>query len=281
MVFLDWLWVTVYSLVEGGTGWIPVSSLAHLKLISAFWKSPSVLSGDFGAIFREVVGLAAGLAVFTAFFHRLNPVSAYKPLDQKRATWSLWLRILIVAVPTTALDIIFGDQIRNRFDSFLFIGIALVLLGILLLIAEGTRSKKAPDKVRLNAITIPMALLISAAQLLSLLPGVSRTGAALLAALFLGCSRVVAAEFSLFAAFPYLILGNAVRLFWTIFIENRAFTGEEIGVMLLSAAVTYAASLLMIHGFMAFLKKRNLKPVGGYRIVFGALVLVLYYFVIK
>jgi undecaprenyl-diphosphatase len=138
------------------------------------------------------------------------------------------------------------------------------------LFVEGGQKKAKIDDV--YAIDYRTALLIGAFQVLSLIPGTSRSGSTILGAILIGDARPAAAEFSFFLAIPTMLGASALKLVKYL-MEGMIPTGMEIGVLLTGCVVSFAVSLLVIRALMDFVRKRSFAPFGFYRIALGAAVL--------
>ena len=128
----------------------------------------------------------------------------------------------------------------------------------------------------MNSMTYKTALLIGMFQVLSIIPGTSRSGATILGAMLIGCSRSVAAEFSFFLAIPVMFGASLIKLLKF----GIDFTGSELAVLLVGMVVAFLVSMFIIKFIMDFIKKHDFKPFGWYRIVLGILIL-LYFGLIK
>lgn len=272
----EMLKVLFLGIVEGITEWLPVSSTGHLILVEEFVKLDA--SAAFKEMFNVVIQLGAIFAVVVMFFGKLNPIAAKKSKEEKRATWQLWLKVIVACLPAAVLGLLFDDWMDAHLHNYIVVSAMLILYGILFIIIEGWNKKRTPKVTELSELTYKTALIIGAFQVLSLIPGTSRSGATILGALLIGVSRYVAAEFTFFLAIPVMAGASGLKIV-KFLLEGNTFTGTEIAMLLVGCISAFVVSLLAIKFLMAFVKKHDFKVFGWYRIVLG--VMVLGYFAIK
>ncbi|MBR6530736.1 MAG: undecaprenyl-diphosphate phosphatase [Clostridia bacterium] len=262
------LQAVLYGVVQGITEWLPVSSTGHMLLLDNFAK-PAV-SDTFWDLFLVVVQLSSIFAVVLLFWHRLWPFSKTKDAAAKKATWSLWARVLVASVPAAIIGILFEDAIEGVLRGNLVIAIALIVLGVgfLFLSRIPTRSENA------EKLPFVKALGIGLFQALALIPGTSRSGSTIFGASLLGVDRVTAAEFSFFMAIPVMAGASALKLLGFIK-DGIALLPAEIVFLAVGCIASFAVSLFVVRFLMDFVKKHSFAPFGIYRIVLGVLLLVL------
>ena len=188
MNIIEWLRVIFLGIVEGITEWLPVSSTGHLILVDAFWKTsaPEVFTAEFTEMFDVVIQLGAILAVVTVFFYKLNPFSARKTKEQKHNT--------IGCIPAGVIGILFNDLIDKYLMNWLVVAIMLIVVGIAFIAIEMRNQKVRPSIVKFTQLSYKTAFIIGVFQLLSLIPGTSRSGITIIGGMLFGCSRFIAAE---------------------------------------------------------------------------------------
>ena len=223
-------------------------------------------------MFRVVIQLGAILAVVLLYFRKLNPWSRHKNTEQKKATWVLWSKILVACLPAGILGLFLNDWINAHFYNGFVVALMLILYGILFIVIENRNRFKVPVTNRTGKISYQTALYIGMFQVLSLIPGTSRSGATILGAMILGCSRAVSAEFSFFLGIPVMFGASLVKLKEF----GLHFTGSELFYLILGMAVSFLVSLYSISFLMSWIKKHDFKFFGYYRIVLGAVVLIWY-----
>lgn len=273
MDFLEILKAALLGVVQGITEWLPISSTGHMLLLDEFlnWH----MSEAFKEMFFVVVQLGSILAVIVLYFEKLNPFSAHKTQKQKKATWHIWLTVVLAAIPGGLIGVLFDDQIDALFyNSTITIAAALIIYGVLFIFLE-KRNARAEAKIRrVERIDWKTALLIGCFQVLALIPGTSRSGSTILGAMLVGVARVPAAEFSFFLALPMMLGASGVKLLKFGF----SFTTPELVMLAVGTAVAFVVSLLVIRFLMNYIRKRDFTAFGWYRIALG--LLILFYFLI-
>ncbi|MGE9942207.1 undecaprenyl-diphosphate phosphatase [Lachnospiraceae bacterium HCP28S3_F9] len=264
---LDVLKVIILGIVEGITEWLPVSSTGHLILVGDL-LSPS-MSDEFMEMFNVVIQLGAIMAVVVLYFHKLNPFSPKKTQKQKMLTWQMWIKVLIASVPAAVIGLLFNDILDEIFYKPLPVAVMLIVYGILFIIVENRNAGRRATVRRISELTVPMLLWIGFFQMLALIPGTSRSGATIIGALLIGISREVAAEFTFFLAIPVMFGASFLKLVKF----GLHFTGSELGLLLLGCLVSFGLSIVAIKFLMGYIKKHDFKVFGYYRIVLGALII--------
>ena len=292
----------VYGVVEGVTEWLPISSTGHMLLLNQFLTMDVTMdvSEDFWNMFLVVIQLGAILAVCVMFFHRLNPFSPSKTAGEKRDTWSLWGKTIVACMPAAAIGIPIDDWMEANLGSPFVIAAALIVYGIAFIVIETVRERRAsavvstgkhfstPDlgdaptrseladagaRVQtLEGLDWKTAIGIGLFQVLSIVPGTSRSGSTIIGGLLLGCSRTVVAEFTFFLAIPVMFGASALRLA-KYFLAGNMFSGTEAAVLGVGCLVAFLVSLAVIRFLMAFVRRHDFKPFGWYRIVLGVAVI--------
>ena len=291
MMLLEWLKAMLYGIVEGVTEWLPVSSTGHLILLQDWlpfrFTSDPVLLAEFGEMFEVVIQLGAILAVVILFFGRLWPFFRSKSREERATTWSLWLKVIVASVPAAFVGIVI-DKLLERLTSrdidgwlynSLVVAAALIVYGVAFILVERFNRGRTPRVERVEQIDYKTALCIGAFQALSIVPGTSRSGSTILGSMLLGLSRTAGAEFSFFMAIPAMLGASAIKAFG--FAEYVAQSGVTVPldawiVLAVGCLVSFAVSLVAIRFLMDFVKKHSFAPFGVYRIVLGALVLLLW-----
>ncbi len=266
--------VIFLGIVEGITEWLPISSTGHMILVDEFINLN--VSTTFKDMFFVVIQLGAILAVVTLYFKKLNPFSPAKSKVEKKDTWTIWIKILIACVPAGVIGILFDDFLDEYLHTPIVIAATLIIYGILFIIIEIWNKNRNAKITHIKDISYMTAFIIGVAQVLSLIPGTSRSGATILAAILLGTSREVAAEFTFYLAIPVMFGASLLKLVKFGF----AFTSQELIVLIVGMVVAYVVSIIAIKFLMQYIKKNDFKAFGVYRIVLGIIVL-LYFLVIK
>lgn len=269
MFLLEMLKSIVQGILQGITEWLPISSTGHILLLDSVWKmqfsSPAVFD-----VFKVVIQLGSILAVLVLYFHKLNPFSAKKTAVEKKGTWVLWSKVLIASVPAAAAGLVLDDLIDEKLSVPLVIAVALIVYGIAFIVMESVNRKAKVNT--LADLSYRQAFAIGAFQMLALIPGTSRSGSTILGATLVGTSRTVAAEFSFFMAIPVMLGASALKLL-KFMMKGLRFTPADWALLLVGSVVAFIVSVIVIRFLMNFIKKRDFKPFGWYRIVLGAVVL--------
>ena len=275
MELLEILKVILLGIVEGITEWLPVSSTGHMILFDNLFTLKE--TDAFKEMFFVVIQLGAILAVIVMFFKKLFPFSLQKEdakttLVTDMGILNLWGKVLIACVPAAIIGIAFDDFLEEHLHTPLIISLALIVYGVGFIWIENKNKTRQLPIAETSQITYKHALIIGAFQVLSLIPGTSRSGATILGALLIGVSRPAGAEFTFFLAIPVMLGASAIKLL-KFFLESGGFTPPQIGYLLIGSAVAFAVSLLAIKFLMNFVKKHDFKVFGWYRIALGSLVI--------
>lgn len=266
----EYLKAIFLGIVEGITEWLPVSSTGHMILVNEFLENSGFTATD---LFLYVIQLGAILAVVTLYFKKLNPFSPSKSTAKKSATWQMWFKVIAACVPAAVIGLLFNDYME-RFENWQVVSAMLILYGFGFLIAENlNKNTKISD---MSEMTYKSALLIGLFQVLSIIPGTSRSGATILGAMLIGCSREIAAQFSFFLAIPVMFGVSFLK----IVTYEGAISGNDICVLITAMLVAYAVSMCAIKFLVDFVKRHSFKPFGWYRIALGAVVIA-YFALIK
>ena len=281
MLILELLKALVLGIIEGITEWLPVSSTGHLLLFNEFF--PLNQDTSFTHMLVEVIQLAAIIAVVVYFFGRLNPFSKKKSADEKKNTWLLWVKILVAVVPGGVAVVGMKLLDFDLIDDPVIVAAALLVYGIAFIVIERLKKNKAPKIEKAEDITYKTALFIGLFQVLSLVPGTSRSGSTILGAMLFGVSRTAAAEFTFFLAIPAMCgaSGLEVLSYAKDVIDGEAamMGGEQLAILAVAMVVSFVVSLVCVKFLMGFVKRHNFEVFGWYRIALG-IILLLYFLVI-
>lgn len=274
--FLEILKVIFLGIVEGITEWLPISSTGHMILVDEFIRLN--VSDGFKEMFFVVIQLGAILAVPILFWDKLMPISNKKTKEEKIRIWQLWFKVIAGVMPAAILGLLLDDFFDEHFYNFVVVAIALVVYGIGFILVEKLKKGKEYRIDDVYDITYKDALIIGLYQMLSLIPGTSRSGSTILGGMLTGVSRTAASEFSFFMAIPVMAGASLLKIVKFV-LDGYTATPFEILLLLLGIAVSFIVSLVSIDFLMKFVKKHDFKPFGIYRIALG--IAVLLYFVIK
>lgn len=267
----------LFGIVEGITEWLPISSTGHMILLDEFISLG--VSDEFYKLFEVVIQLGAILAVVIMYFKTIFPWGFGKTKTDTLATFNLWGKILVACVPAAVIGILFDDWLDEHLYTPVVVALMLIIYGIIFLIIERKEMRKCSCE-DLKDITYKQALGVGAFQLLSLVPGTSRSGATIIGGLALGLKRSVAAEFTFFLAIPVMAGASLLKLLKYILKVGFVFETTELVILGVGSLVAFIVSILVIKFLMAYIRKHDFKIFGYYRIVLGILVL-LYFFLLK
>lgn len=267
--------VIVLGIVEGITEWLPISSTGHMILVEKFLQLD--VTPAFWKMFEVVIQLGAIMAVVVIYFHKLNPFSPAKQARQRRETWSMWGKVVIAVIPSVLVGLPFDDWIEEHLHGYVTVALMLILYGILFIVVENLRKGKQDRICSLKEFSCKTAFIVGLFQVLAIIPGTSRSGATIIGAMMIGCSRELSAEFTFFMAIPTMFGASALKVVKYL-LDGMGFGGKEIAVMLLGMASAFAVSVLAIKFLMQYIKKNDFKIFGYYRIMLGLVVLATYSF---
>lgn len=269
--------IIVIGIIEGITEWLPVSSTGHMLLFDEF--IPLMATESFKNTFFVVIQLGAILAVVTVFFKKMMPIEVRsiapanaqtkKKLAFKNDALMLWAKVIVAVLPSAVIGLFFDDLLEELFGSPISISVMLIVYGIAFIVVEKLSVHRTPKCDSIDSVTFSTAFIIGCFQVLSLIPGTSRSGATIIGALIIGVSRSAAAEFTFFLAVPTMLGASLLKILKL----GAPLTGAEITALVVGMAVAYAVSLITVKFLMGFVKKHSFTVFGCYRIVLGAIVI--------
>jgi undecaprenyl-diphosphatase len=290
MSVLEFIKVVILGIVEGITEWLPISSTGHMILVDEFIKME--MTPEFKEFFLVVIQLGAILAVVVLYWsklwpfyireispkkrkelNRMNPVSrmalTFVEKFCNKDKWILWFKILVACIPTIVIALPFNDIIEEKFNNYVVVAIALIVYGVIFILIENYNKRRKPVCTSLEELSFGTAFKIGIFQVLSVIPGTSRSGSTIIGGILVGTSRTVAAEFTFFLAIPVMFGASLLKLVKFGF----AFTPAEILTLVTGVVVAFFVSVIAIKFLMGYIKKHDFKAFGWYRIVLGILVL--------
>ena len=276
-LFVEMLKAVLFGVVEGITEWLPISSTGHMILLDEFIQLQ--MSDAFKTMFNVVIQLGAILAVVVLYFPKLWP---FKRGGKKLTSWlrmdtvSLWIKVVVAILPSAIVGIPFDDWMDAHLHTAPVVAAMLVIYGVAFILIERRQNPHKRARVQsVELIDMRMALAIGLFQVLSLVPGTSRSGATILGGMLMGCSRAAASEFSFFLAIPTMAGASLIK----VLKFGLSFTGAELLILLVGCVTAFVVSVVAIRTFIGYVKKHSFTAFGWYRIALGALVAV--YFLIK
>lgn len=290
MEILELLKAVILGIVEGITEWLPISSTGHMILVDEFIKLN--VTKEFKDFFLVVIQLGAILAVVVLYWSKLWPfynkklskqtrnVIAKQPAPARaillfverfcdKEKWILWFKIVFACIPTIVIALPFNDYIEEKFNNYVVVAVALIVYGVLFIAIENYNKKRKPICTSLEELSFKTAFIIGIFQVLSVIPGTSRSGSTIIGGILAGVSRTVAAEFTFFLAIPVMFGASLLKLFKFGF----AFSAQEIWILIVGCAVAFIVSIIAIKFLVSYIKKHDFKAFGVYRIVLGVLVI--------
>lgn len=259
----DLLTVILLGIVEGLTEFIPVSSTGHLVLAGALlgFKDGS------GGAFDIVIQLGAILAVIVLYWRRFLDV-AIGLFGWRQGPVAFTRNILLGFLPSAVIGALAYKAIKVMLETPAIVAWALILGGLAILAIE--RMTKTVTTESVEAMNWKTALGIGFVQCLSMIPGVSRSGATIMGALLLGVERKTAAEFSFFVAVPTMMGASTLALYK----EGAALAAADISNIAIGFAISFVVAALVIKAFMAIVTRYGFAPFAWYRIVAGIVALI-------
>ena len=264
------------GIVEGITEWLPISSTGHLILVNEFLNLRQ--SKDFIDMFNIVIQLGAILAVMVIYFKRLNPFQPGKTAREVQLTWKLWLKVVIACIPSAFFGLLLDDWMEAHLSNFFVVAIMLVVYGIAFIWIEDRNRRVDPKVTDLARMSYKTAFYIGLFQVLSIIPGTSRSGATILGGIIVGTSRSVAADFTFFLGIPTMFGYSGLKAV-KYFIDGNTLTGGQAAILLVASVTAFLVSLFVIRFLMNYIKKHDFTVFGKYRIVLG--IIVLFYGAVK
>ncbi len=283
MEFINYINAVILGIIEGITEWLPISSTGHLILAEEFFGLKNI-SPEFTEMFNVVVQLGAILAVIVIFWKKLWPfaIGEGKKVAAKKQTFSLWLKVIIAVLPAAVIGLPLDDWMDEHLHNPIVVAATLIIYGVAFIVVENLFKNKTPKIETENDLTYKTAFLIGCFQVLSLIPGTSRSGSTILGGILLGTSRTAAAEFSFFLAIPVMLGASLLKVLkYVMFLmeSGLGFSIERFVVLAIGMVVAFVVSVLAIKFLLAYIKKKDFKAFGWYRIVLGLLVLAYFYIV--
>ena len=252
---MDVVQVVILSIVEGITEFLPISSTGHMIVVSHLLNIPQ---SSIHINFEITIQLSAILAV------------CYQYSEKLRRSLNLWKKILVSFIPTGIVGLIFYKEITTLF-SVTTVALTFILGGVVFLIVECLYREEENTTKSLEDITYRQSLIIGIAQVFSLIPGTSRSGATIVGGLLSKLDRKTATEYSFLCAIPVMLTA-------TLFSIYKNFERLNIGdvyTLILGFVITFFVSIVVIRSFLKYVKRYNFVPFGIYRIVFGLILLLL------
>ncbi|PKL19361.1 MAG: undecaprenyl-diphosphatase [Spirochaetae bacterium HGW-Spirochaetae-5] len=253
----------ILGIVEGVTEFLPVSSTGHLIILNEFID----FKGDFAIMFDIVIQFGAILSVVVVFWDKLFPFKKGRSADEVKDVFTIWFKVCVGVIPALVTGALVASIVKKYLFNPVTVSIALVIGGIILLYIENKKRMSSINSI--TELTYKTAFFIGMFQCLGMIPGTSRSAATIIGAMFLGLSRVAAAEYSFFLAIPTM----AAASFYSVWKLGRMLTPDETKVAAAGFIVSFIIAWLVIKIFIKYISRNDFKPFGYYRIAFGVLIL--------
>ncbi|GAA0077686.1 undecaprenyl-diphosphate phosphatase [Clostridium sp. CTA-5] len=273
---LDFIWILkaiIIAIVEGLTEFVPVSSTGHMILVSNFIN----FKGEFVDMFEVVIQLGAILAVVVLYWKKIKDsvIEFFQYIFTKGKKGEVGFRfginVLIGSIPAGIMGVLFYSKIKKLFRPEAVV-VAFIVGGILLIIIESIFRKKKHAVKNIDKITPIQAIKVGLFQVLSMWPGMSRSASTIMGGWVAGLSTPIAAEFSFFLAIPAMVGSTAKDLFE---FDYSNMTTTNLIALIVGFIVAFLVSLVVMDGFVAYLKKKPMRVFAIYRVLAGILLGVL------
>ena len=267
--FIELIKVIIIGIVEGISEWLPISSTGHMLLVDEFIRMD--VSDSFKEMFFVVIQLGAILAVVLVFWKKMWPFD-FKSKGEgviRKDIFSIWFKVVVACIPGAIVTLLFDDYVEAHLETPTIISCALIFYGIAFIVVENMNKSRVARIEGIHDITYKTAFVIGLFQVLSIIPGTSRSGATIIGALLIGVSRVAAAEFTFCLAVPVMFGLSFIKLLKFGFHYSQA----EIVVLLVGVVVAFTVSLFVIKFLMQYIKKHGFIWFGWYRIILGVAML--------
>lgn len=249
---MTYLQAFIIAVVEGITEFLPISSTGHMIITERLLGMEST---DFTKAFVVNIQFGAILSVIVLYWKRFFQ------------SWDFYFKLAVACIPLV-IAFILEKQIDQMLESVLIVAVSLFVGGFFLIFIDQWLDKPANEN---NRMSYQKAFIIGLFQIIAVIPGVSRSAATIIGGMSQKLSRKMAAEFSFFLAVPTMFAASAYKLAT----NYEVISGENIPILLFGNAVAFVVALIAIKSFIAFLTKHGFRAFGYYRIILGAVLLVL------
>ncbi len=277
LAFVNILKSVIFGIVQGITEWLPVSSTGHLILLEAFmplnvYGSDAAANTAFWDMYKVVIQFGSIIAVMVLYWKSLWPFQKELSEKKRRSIWRLWIKIIVASVPAAIAGFLLNDWIDAKMSSPVVVAVMLIVYGVLFIYLEKREHDYTVTSIR--HVSYQKAFQAGLFQCLALIPGTSRSGSTILGETVIGFDRPTAAQFSFYMAIPVMFGASLLKIV-KFFAKGTAVSGLGIMVLLVGTVVSFAVSWVVIKQLMAYIRRHDFTAFGKYRIVLGALVLIL------
>lgn len=263
---IDMFWkAAVLGIVQGITEFLPISSTGHLILVDQFLH---MAEGPFSKMFNVVIQFGSILAVVIYFHKKLIPVAMFSDKKVCRDTLEIWFKTLAGVFPILLIGFLLASKIEMLQDSPLVVAAALLIGGVVLIKVEAWCRKERPIET-FHELSYTRAVLIGLIQCLAMIPGTSRSASTIIGGLALGASRTLAAEYSFFLAIPTMTAASG----YSLLKHGGSMTTAQWGALAIGFLVSFFVAWAVIAWLMNYIRTRDFRGFGWYRIIFGIVIL--------
>jgi undecaprenyl-diphosphatase len=256
----------ILGIVEGVTEFLPVSSTGHLILATELLG----FDADKWAAFNVIIQLGAILAIVVLYWRTFWAV--LEGLLQKNSmSWRFVMNVLVGFLPSAILGFLLINKIELLLGNGLVVAIALIVGGIAILVIE--RLVKRSEFVGVAELPLTTVVGIGLIQCLSMIPGISRSGATIMGGLALGVERRTAAEFSFFLAIPTMLGATTLEIVKHHDALLAGASGVGFGTVAVGFVVSFVVAIVVVKGFVHYISRHGFAPFAWYRILAGAVAL--------
>lgn len=258
---MSYLQALVLAIIEGITEFLPVSSTGHMIIGSS---AMGIASSPFVKVFTVAIQFGAILSVLVLYWRRFLQ------------SFSFYAKLLVAFIPAAVFGLLLKNQIDALLENIVVVALALIIGGIIFLWLDRFFAHRSLRETSVDDVTYPRALRIGMFQVISMVPGVSRSAATIIGGLTQGLSPTTAAEFSFFLAVPTMFAATCKSLWDYISDEGGTFTSRELGLLAFGNVIAFIVAMIAIRAFIGYLTKHGFRIFGYYRIAAGIIILLLW-----
>ncbi len=248
----------ILAIIEGLTEFLPVSSTGHMIIGST---AMGIASDPFVKVFTVAIQFGAILSVVVLYWRRFFQ------------NFNFYIRLFVAFLPAAVFGLLLKKHIDALLENIVVVALALIAGGVLFLFLDGYFQRQSKRNTSVDDITLPKALKIGLFQVISMVPGVSRSAATIIGGLTQGLSPATAAEFSFFLAVPTMFAATCKSLWDYVKDEGGTFSQHDMMMLTVGNVVGFVVAMIAIKAFISFLTKHGFKVFGYYRIVVGLIIL--------
>ena len=254
----------IMGIVEGVTEFLPISSTGHLNLASELMNFWTKEKSD---VFVIAIQMGAIAAVIYEYWARLWGAATGMFTGEPKGR-HLGFSLIMASIPIVLIGLTFGQAVKELLFNDIAVAIGLIVGGFIIIWIEKNPPKVNAEEV--ENISYKEAIWIGLIQVLSLIPGTSRSGATIIGAMFLGISRKAATEFSFFLGIPVIIGAGLLDLYQSYHVFEST---QDWAVLATGIIVSFVSALILIRVLVAYVAKRDFMVFAWYRIASGLLIL--------